>query len=311
MGALHQTRPLFGIALKVVSTVAFSVMLALVKLGAGTYPVGELVFFRSVFGLLPVMVFAAWRGELPGAFRTSNPVAHLRRSAAGTLSIFAGFLAIGLLPIADATAISYATPLVTTAFAALLLGESVRIYRWSAIVVGFAGVLLILSTYAPGEGGPPPSLLGAVYGIVAAVSAGYAQIQIRALSGFEPTATIVIYFSSFAALASLVTLPFGWLVPAPIDAAMLIAAGLCGGVGQVLLTLSFRYAEASTIAPFDYLSMVWALVLSAAVFATFPVPMVLVGSAVVVAAGLFLAWREHRLGLDAARRFDVPPPTPG
>jgi drug/metabolite transporter (DMT)-like permease len=301
--------PLAGIALKVVSTAFFTGMATLIKLISDRFPVGEIAFARSFFGLIPVLVWAGWRGQFPGIFFTRNPRGHLVRVTVGTASMFLGFSALGYLPIADATAIGYAAPLFTVAFAAFLLRETVRLYRWSAVVVGLLGVIVILSEYlSPTVSGE--RLVGAGLQLTSAVFAAYAAIQIAYLSRTEPAGTIVVYFSSFAALVALCTLPFGWVMPTPIEALMLVGTGIFGGIGQVLMTASYRYADASVLAPFDYTSMLWAVLASLIVFSTVPTPVVLLGSCIVIGAGLFVIWRERQLGLIRNRIKQAQPPAP-
>ena len=301
--------PLAGIALKVVSTAFFTGMATLIKLVSERFPVGEIAFARSFFGLVPVLVWAAWRGQFPGVFLTRNPGGHFVRVTVGTASMFLGFSALRFLPIADATAIGYAAPLFTVALAALLLGETVRIYRWSAVIVGLVGVVVILSEYLSPTVAAG-SLVGAGLQLASAAFAAYAAIQISFLSRTEPAATIVVYFSSFAALVALCTVPFGWTMPTPVEALMLIGMGIFGGIGQVLMTQSYRHADASVLAPFDYTSMLWAVLASLIVFSTVPTPVVLIGSAIIIGAGLFVIWRERQLGLIRNRIKQAQPPPP-
>ena len=129
------------------------------------------------------------------------------------------------------------------------------------------------------------------------------------LTRYEGAATIVIFFSAFAALISLATLPLGWATPSAVDAVFMVSAGIFGGIGQVLLTQSFRFGDASTIAPFDYTSMIWTMVVSLAVFGVWPNTVVLLGTAIVIAAGLFVIWREHRLGIERTRSKRAQTPT--
>ena len=304
-------RPYLGIALKIASTIAFTGMATLVKLASERYPIGELTFFRSFFAIIPVFIWVAYRGELPTVFRTRHIGQHLIRSVAGTSAMFCGFTALALLPIADATAIGYAAPLLTVVFAVVLLGEKVHIYRWSAVIVGLLGVIVILSDYViPGssEAGEH-NVIGAGFAIAGAVLSALAATQVRSLVRYENAATIVVYFSLFAALFSLATLPFGWVMPTPTDFAMLVAAGIFGGLGQVFLTQSYRFGDASLIAPFDYTSMLWSLIVSVVVFATWPSGIVLLGAGIVVAAGLFVIWRERQLGIERARSKRAQSPT--
>ena len=144
--------------------------------------------------------------------------------------------------------------------------------------------------------------VGAMAALLGAVFAALAQVFVRKLIHTEKTATIVFYFSLTASLLSLLTLPFGWVVPAPREAVLLVGAGLLGGVGQILLTESYRHAETGVIAPFEYVSMLLALVLGYTIFGEVPTRSMLIGAALIVAAGLFIIWRERRLGIRARRR---------
>ena len=226
--------------------------------------------------------------------------------------MFCGFTALSLLPIADATAIGYASPLMTVVFAVFLLGERVHVYRWSAVAVGLFGVLVILSDYVGPEATPTettPQLVGAGFAIAGAITGALAATQTRSLTRIEPAATIVVYFSTLTAVFSLVSLPFGWAVPGWLDMVALVGAGIFGGIGQVLLTQSYRFGDASLIAPFDYTSMIWALIVSLPIFGTWPSATVLAGAAIVIAAGLFVIWREHRLGIERTRSKRAQTPT--
>jgi drug/metabolite transporter (DMT)-like permease len=309
MNAMHHGRPLIGIALKVVSTLVFTAMATLIKLVSDRYPVGELTFFRCFFAFIPVLAWVAWRGQLPVAFRTDNLWGHVYRAVAGVAAMACGFTALSYLPIADATAIGYAAPLLTVVFAVVLLGEKVHFYRWTAVIVGLAGVLVILADYAvpdPKPGGTHS--IGAVFAVAGAVCAALAATQVRSLVRTEQVATIVVYFSIIASIGTLATLPFGWVMPDAIDAVQLVLAGALGGIGQVLLTQSYRYGEASVISPFEYTSMIWALTASLIVFGAWPSATMLVGTAIVIGAGLAIIFREHRLGIESlrARRAETP-----
>ena len=304
------SRPFTGITLKVISTLAFTAMATLIKLVSDRYPVGELTFFRSFFALIPVGFWVGWR-QFPRIFRTTRFPGHVIRSIAGAAAMFLGFSALSLLPIADATAIGYASPLMTVVFAVVLLGERVHIYRWSAVAIGLCGVLVILSDYVGPEASQTThgSFIGAVFSVAGAITGALAATQTRSLTRVEPAATIVVYFSSLTALFSLATAPFGWVLPGRLDALYLVIAGICGGIGQVLLTQSYRFGDASLIAPFEYTSMLWALIVSLAIFGTWPSSTVLAGAAIVIAAGLFVIYREHRLGIERTRSKRAQTPT--
>src|SRR6202040_2517876 len=141
---MHPTNAIKAISLKVASALIFAVMAALVRYLGTAYPVGQVVCFRSAFALVPVAVIYAWRRELEAAIRTGRPFGHAGRGLTAIGGMFCNFSALARLPIVDATAISFASPLITVAMAALLLKERVRIYRWSAVIIGFVGVLVML-----------------------------------------------------------------------------------------------------------------------------------------------------------------------
>ncbi len=297
-----------GVLLKILSTLAFAVMVVLIKLVSDRVPPGEVLFARAFFGTLPVLVMLLLAGELPKALRTSQPMGHVRRAVVGTISMFCWFASLTYLPLPDATAINYAGPLFGVLFAAMLLGETVRIYRWSAVAVGFLGVLIVLSGQLTGDlaSGGADRLMGGLLALASAVFAALAMVTVRSLTATETTGAIVFYFSTSASVLALLSLPFGWVMPLPMDALALVIAGLCGGVGQVLMTQAYRYAEASAIAPFDYVNMIWIVIASYAVFGDVPTATVLIGSAIVIASSIFVVLRERRLGIERRRDAAAP-----
>jgi drug/metabolite transporter (DMT)-like permease len=295
---MSRHHPFAGIAFKVVSALVFTVMGALIKLVGQTFPTGEIVAFRSLFALVPLIAFLWWQNELRSALRTTRAGGHFVRAGIGALAMFLNFAGIARLPLADATAIFYAAPIFTVVLAALILKETVRIYRWSAVAVGFAGVLLTLMPHLGEAGaGGDEQTLGAIFSLLAAVVAAFAMIQVRRLTETEATGSIVLYFSLFSTLFGLLTLPFGWTWPSLREAVILVAIGIVGGIAQICLTQSYRLGDASLIAPFEYASMLFALVLGYLLFGDLPSPVVLVGAAIIMAAGIFVIMRERTLGL--------------
>ena len=296
-----------AVALKVISALLFAVMSAFVRHLGERFPIGQLVFFRSLLAIPPVVLIYAWRNELMAAVRTSRPFGHVTRGVVAIGAMFCNFSALAYLPIVDATAISFVAPLITVALSTILLKENVRIYRWSAVVVGFFGVLIML---APNF---DPALQGALAtgGVLFALGGAFCNagsiIQTRRLTRTETTSSIVLYFSLICALAGLATWPFGWISPTWLEVAILVAIGSCGGIGHLLLTESYRLAPASTIAPFDYTSIVWAFLLGYFFFGELPTIYVFIGAAIIIAAGLFVLWRERQLGLTRMRAAEGPP----
>ena len=298
-------RPLRGIAYKVISVIVFITMASLIKATAPVVPSGEAVFFRSFFAMPVIIFWLATRRELATGFRASNPLGHVWRGLVGTTAMGLGFAGLGYLPLPEVTAIGYAAPLLTVIFAAMFLGEDVRAFRISCVALGLVGVLIVVFprlSVTTGDHVGQTEAFGAILVLGGAVFAALAQVFVRKLVMTEKTPAIVFYFSLTATILSLATIPFGWVMPSPKEAALLIGAGLLGGVGQIFLTSSYREADASLVAPFDYASMIFALAIGYFVFAEVPNKTMLLGAAVVVTAGCLIIWRERTLGIERAKQ---------
>jgi len=305
--------PTRGILLKLLSVALFSVMAACVKAARVEAPAGETVFFRALIALVPVLAYAAWRGAVGQAVAMRNLRGHAWRGVIGATAMGLSFAALGLLPFPEVVAIGFTAPLFATILAILLLGEVVRLYRWSAVIVGLIGAVVMIwprLEVIRAEGFGNLEAVGAVLMLVAAFLMGLAQIHVRWLARTEPTLAIVFWFHVTVSAAALLTLPFGWVWPSAEAWALLIVAGLFGGMAQIAVTESYRAADASTLAPFDYSSMIYGLLIGWLIFAEVPEAPVLVGAAIVIAAGLFILYRERKLGLLAERSRARPGMTP-
>lgn len=301
-----------GIGFKLISALLFAAMSALVRQLGDVVPVGQMVFFRSAFAIPPVLLIYALRGELASAVRTGRPFGQLGRGALSVGGMFTNFSALARLPLADATAISFASPLITVALAAIILKERVRIYRWSAVLVGFAGVIVMLIPHLDvghyaAAGAASVATIGSILALLAAFCNAGTVIQTRRLTQSETTSSIVFYFSLVTALAGAVTLPFAWHSPTGSELVKLISLGMLGGIAHIFLTESYRHASASVVAPFDYSSMLWALLLGYWLFGELPSALVYVGAIIVAGAGLYVIWRERALGLQRPREAEGPP----
>lgn len=300
--------PARAVALKLLAVALFVAMGACVKAARDVVPTGEAVFFRSLFALPPILVYAWWRGRVVEALTAHDKAAHLWRGLCGAAAMWLGFTALGLLPLPELIAINHAVPLITTALAAWLLGETVRLYRWSAVVVGLLGVLVMLRPRLGAlaeRGFDDAAALGAAAALCGTALMGLAAIQVRRLVQTETTMSVVFWFTLICTASGLATLPFGWVAPAGKLMWLLITAGLLGGTAQILLTESYRRADASTLAPFDYSSLLYGVLIGWAVFGEVPGVDVTIGAAIVVAAGLFIIYREHRLRIDRSRQRSV------
>jgi drug/metabolite transporter (DMT)-like permease len=304
-----------GIVLKLISAVFFAVMSALIRYLGARYPIGEVVFYRSAFAIVPIVIIYALRGELAATVRTERPFGQATRGALSIVGMFCNFGALARLPLIEANAISFTSPLISVALAALFLKERVRIYRWSAVTIGFLGVLVVLAPHLSGDEltiamASTASVAGVAYAVAGSITNAGTNIQTRWLTQSETTSSIVFYFSLICALAGLATLPFGWLTPTGPEFAVLAAIGFLGGTAHLLLTESYRYAAASVVAPFDYTSMIWALLLGYAMFGETPTLMIVLGSAIIASAGLFVIWRERQLALLRKAQAAVAPTIP-
>ena len=296
-------QPMRGITFKIISVCIFVVMASIVKSVADHVPPGQAVFFRSFFAMPVIVVWLLMRHELHGGLRTANPMGHVWRGLVGTSAMGLGFAGLGLLPLPEVTAIGYAAPLLVVIFAAMFLNEQVRAFRLSAVALGLVGVMIVLSPrLSVGAQMDPGQTLGAVVVLGGAFFAALAQVFVRKLVATEGTAAIVFWFSVTASGLSLVTIAWGWVWPTFGEFVLLVLTGFLGGVGQIFLTSSYRHADASLIAPFEYTSMLLALGVGYFVFAEVPTWTMLGGAAVVISAGVLIIWRERALGLERARQ---------
>ncbi len=296
-------QPLRGIIFKVMSVCMFMVMASLVKAASVDVPPGQAVFFRSFFALPIILGWLAIRHELRDGWKTKNPMGHFWRGLVGTSAMGLGFTGLGLLPLPEVTAIGYAAPLLVVVFAAMFLNENVRAFRLSAVAMGMVGVLIVLSPrLSVGASLNHSETLGAIVVLMGAVLAALAQVFVRKLVATETTAAIVFWFTLTSSAMALFTLPWGWVMPTWQIAAMLVMAGFLGGIGQIFLTSSYRYADASLVAPFDYSSMILALLIGYFIFDEVPTGTMLIGAGIVIAAGVLIIWRERKLGLQRAQQ---------
>ncbi|MEM0899677.1 MAG: DMT family transporter [Pseudomonadota bacterium] len=296
-----QDRPVLGIGLKIASVCAFMAMVTCIKL-SGQLPPGQIVFFRSFFAILPIVVWLWFAGSLQGVLKTNHLKGHIARGTIGVCAMALGFYGLTRLPLPDAIAIGYSRPLFLVVFGALFLGEVIRVYRWSAVAVGLVGVVIItwpnLDALRDGELNDREAL-GALATLLSACLAALAFVLVRKLIHTETTPTIVLYFSMTASGFALLSIPFGWEPLAPGQIIALVSAGFCGGLGQILLTQSYRFADTGTIAPFEYTSVILSIAIGIVLFAEYPTWAVIFGSAIVIASGVFIIWRENLRGSKA------------
>jgi drug/metabolite transporter (DMT)-like permease len=287
----QQHRPVVGVFLKLSSVVLLSCLAACVKYLGNGVPTGQIIFVRGVISMA-VLAFIAWHFHGFGILRTERLGSHAIRSLAGTASMFCWFTALTMIPLADFTAISFTAPLFLTLLAMVLLGERIHIYRWSALAIGFVGVVITIGPHLTLGG----NSLGVLVALGAAVFSAMAIATLRSMSGAggEHPLAITFYFSLTTVVCSALTAVGGWPMPTREQWFFIVVSALFGVFGQLLMTMSYRYAEASTLAPLDYTNLLLAVTLGLYFFGEVPHWSMWIGAPLVIAAGLIILWREYR-----------------
>lgn len=292
-----------GIALRVLSGALFVVMSACVRALSGSVPLGQIVFFRSAVAMLPLVLFLWWQNQWPHGLRTSRPGAHALRSMLGCTAMFTSFATLAYLPLAEAQVLGFLAPIVLVILGTLVLRESQRAAKWLAVIIGFAGVVIMAWPRLQVSGLRSGEAVGVALGVATAILTAFALMQVRRLAQTETTGAIAFYFALVSTLCGLATLPLGWALPAGRDLALLLASGLLGGLAHIAMTVSFQRAEASTLAPFEYLTILWAVGLGLAVFGEMPdASFALATGLVIIAAALVTRDEARRARLPAPQR---------
>jgi drug/metabolite transporter (DMT)-like permease len=277
-----------GILMMVVATILFAGASAASKWLVGIYPVGEVLFLRSFSSFLAgASVILPVNGL--SVYATHRPRDHILRGLSQTISQLALLIAFSLMPLAGAVAINFSAPLFAAVVSIFWLGERAGFVRGAALLIGFAGVLIVTNP------GANSLTLGALFALINAVMYGTVTVAVRGMARTESANTLVIWQLSVLAFFHSFLLFFGWRWPTPLDAAMLFGTGLTNAMGQWFWTKSLHLAPAPAVTPFYYLMLVWALVFGFVIWGEVPSSTLLVGSAIVVATGLFLFLREARL----------------
>ena len=285
-----------GIGLKVLSVMLFAGMEGLSKQLTTDYSVVEVAFFRHAFAFVPLFPFLLRNGGIWNTIKTDRPFSHLFRSMFGLSALLLILYAISKLPLTDVASILFTAPILITALSVPLLGEAVGIRRWSAVCVGFVGVLIILN--------PAGNVfdIGALAAFAGALLSACALITVRRLSRTEPSARIVFYFTLMGTAMTAAALPWFWTTPTLIDLAMLISIGILGGLGQITMTYAVHNAPVSIIVPFDYTKLIWVVILDLVIWSSVPDPRVAVGATIIVMSGLYILHREGRVRKTKAKQ---------
>lgn len=296
---MNGDRTLTGLGLRLIAIMLLSFMGALIKLAeqrGASLP--ELMLFRQLFAL-PIVI--SWVAIGPGlaTLRTRRLGAHVTRSAIGLIGMAFTFGAVLLLPLAEATTISFTVPIFATILGALVLKEPTGRHRWAAVAAGFVGVLIVAQ---PGDGHIP--LSGALVGLTSSLMIAIIAIQLRQLGRTENAGTTVFWFSALSCVPLGLIYPFFAMKHDAATWALLAGIGMVGAMGQIALTAALRFAPVSAVMPMDYSGLIWATLFGWLLFGTLPSGGTFVGAPVIIASGLYIFWRERRLSMARAASAD-------
>jgi drug/metabolite transporter (DMT)-like permease len=283
-------RRLLAIALRLFAVLALTIMFAIVKLvDARGVSLGESLFYRQALALPLVL---GWIVAGPGwaAIKTQRPGAHVTRTLLGMTGMALNFLTFLLLPLAEATVLLFTVPLFATILSAVLLKETVGVHRWGAVLLGFAGVLIVVQ---PGGSALPPA--GVAVGLCAATVVSAVSITLRQIGRTESAMTTVFWFTTLSALALALAMPFMGQAHDAETFGLLLCLGLSGGAAQIALTASLRLAPISVVLPMDYSNLIWSALFGWLIFASVPSHSLWFGAPLIIASGLYIVYREHRL----------------
>ena len=278
------TQNQLGFLYMFLSVSAFSFMDLIVK-WSDNYPIGEVIFFRGFFGLIPIFLLIP-RERLRNFYQTKRHKLHFQRCLSGLIALIAIFIALRKLPLATVVSISFAAPIFITIMSIFFLNEKVGVYRWLAVLVGFIGIVFITE----------PNLnsfnIYYLYPIIFCIGLSYVAIVIRRLSLTEPIWLIGFYFSFTIMMTSFLTLPYGWIMPSLKDFILLSLVGILGGAANLLLTQSYKFSEVSLVSPLKYLSLLFAIFFGYLIWNEIPSYKTLVGASLVILSSIIIFRRE-------------------
>jgi drug/metabolite transporter (DMT)-like permease len=283
-------RPLLGLLLRAGAMLLLSTMFMLVKLAgdSGIAP-PEVMFWRQAVSIPVLLAGLALTGKL-GLLRTRRMGSHARRAVSGTFGLLCNVSAAMLLPLAEATTLIFTTPLFAVLITGAVLRQPVGPWRWYAVVLGFVGVVIVAQ---PGH--VPVSPLGVAAGLGAGLVVAVVSFQIRDLSRTEPPVTCVFWFAFYGALFAGTLMPFYATGHSAGQWLLLIGIGLAGTCAQLLITLALRYAAVATVIVMDYTALAWSTLYGWLIWGTWPLRITWLGVPLIIAAGMIITWREHRL----------------
>lgn len=300
--ARSDSRPLFAITLRLLAVALLTGMYAMVKvLEQRGVNLAELCFYRQLFSI-PIIYAWVYNQLGPKGFATDRVGGHALRTIFGLTSMVLTFASVALLPLAESTTLGFTAPIFATILSAVILHEKTGIHRWSAVIIGFIGVLIMVQ---PGSGGNHFPPLGLAVGIAAAIGVSGVSIILRRLSRTEPSPVIVFWFSVLS-LPPTGLLMFWYGQMHDIQTfVMIFVMATIGGIAQLLITSALRWGPVSIVLPMDYSSILWATLLGWLLWDNWPGLATWLGAVLIMGSGLYIVWREHKLGLVARLKAEA------
>lgn len=291
-----------GIFLRVGATFFFTLMVILIKLLSEAVPVGQVVFFRSAVALVPLVLFLMWTKEFPAGLYSKRPMGHVTRCLMGCAAMFASFASLKYLPLAHASILGYLAPMLAVVMARFILGEEVSPTRWFAVVLSFLGMLVLVLPKATGTTLDQSYMIGLGLALIMAVFTAGAKIQIRSLALTENAGAIAFYFALTCALAGLATAGLGWVQPTAEQWLLLIGSGVAGGIAHIMMTLALQKSEVSKLAPFEYLSLIFAVIADYSLFNVVPGVAFIGATALILAAMWLVTFKDKPIKEGASTK---------
>ncbi|UCC14522.1 MAG: DMT family transporter [Gammaproteobacteria bacterium] len=293
----HQEHVVRGMVAAMGAFLMFTVMNVFAKLLSATHSVIEIAFYRNLIACMPFLILVFVFGKRDILVIRSKPSLVGLRAVLGALSLVTTFAAFSLMPMAETTVLLFTSSLFIPLLGVLFLGETVGPYRWAAVMIGFAGVVIMVSP----EGNM--SALGIMVAIAAALMHATLQIVLRYLGRYERPETITFYFLVIGTLITALPLPLVAVTPALDEVPLLFGVGLSGALAQWMLSIAFRNAPAAVVTVFNYSGIVWATLFGWLIWNDWPLPAVLAGAGIVIASNALIIWRESRAGLITGARI--------
>lgn len=281
-----------GILLRLLAAFLITAMSAAVHEAAKSATIGQIMFWRSAIALIPILAYMALLSEFPAALYTSKPRLHVTRGLLGAFSMAMSFLSLAYLPVANAQALAFLAPVLVLPLAAVWLEEAVGRKLVLAVLLGFGGVLFLLwdAFENPGQN----AVIGVSAGIVFAITMAFLRVHTKTMTATERPATIALYFAVTSALVGLGSLPLGWTPLAETSLTWLFAAGVLGGLAHIASNEAVRRSPISTLAPFDFTSLIWALLFDVVIFAQLPGVLGMIGMVIIAASAFYVAVAPKR-----------------